>query len=39
MCFLINAGVLVMPERDIVAMRSFSINAAKSGLVQEEEHG
>lgn len=39
MCFLINAGVLVMPERDIVAMRAFPIDAAKSGLVEEQEHG
>jgi len=39
MCFLINAGVLVMPEGDIVAMRAFPIHAAKSGLVEEQEHG
>jgi hypothetical protein len=39
MCFLINAGVLVMPERDIVAMRAFPIYPAKSGLVEEQEHG
>lgn len=39
MCFLVNTGVLVMPERDIVAMRAFPIDSAKSGLVEEEEHG
>jgi len=39
MCFLINAGILVMAERDIVATRSFSIDSAKSGLVEEQEHG
>ena len=39
MCFLINAGVLVMPEGDIVAMRAFPIHAAKSGLVEKEKHG
>ena len=39
MGFLINAGVLVMSEGDIVAMRAFPIDAAKSGLVEEQEHG
>jgi hypothetical protein len=39
MCFLVNAGVLIMPERDIVSMRAFPIYPAKSGLVEEQEHG
>jgi hypothetical protein len=39
MGFLINAGVLVMSEGDIVAMRAFPIDASKSGLVEEQEHG
>jgi hypothetical protein len=39
MCFLVNAGVLVMPEGDIVAMRAFPIHSSKSGFVEKEEHG
>jgi hypothetical protein len=39
MCFLINAGVLVVPIRDIVAVRAFPIDATKSGLIEEQEHG